>query len=57
MNLSDMNQLYDKLEMLKSKVSTITSITDAEKEILLIMTELIDNTFRIVDDVRETMEI
>jgi len=52
-----MEQLYDKLEMLKAKVMNITSITDSEKEILLIMTELLDKTFRIVDDIGESLEI
>jgi len=57
MDLSEMNQLYDKLEMLKAKVMNITSVTDAEKEILLIMAEMLDKTFRIVDDISESLEI
>jgi len=57
MDLSEMEQLYDKLEMLKAKVMNITSVTDAEKEILLIMTEMLDKTFRIVDDISESLEI
>ncbi|MDG6218694.1 MAG: hypothetical protein QCI00_04555 [Candidatus Thermoplasmatota archaeon] len=57
MNLTENEQMYKTLELLKQKVSFISSITDEEKEILRLMTDLFEKSIGIIDDIQETMEI
>ena len=57
MNLTENEQMYKTLELLKQKVSFISSITDEEKEILPLMTDLFEKSIGIIDDIQETMEI
>lgn len=57
MNLTENEQMYKTLELLKHKESFISSITDEEKEILRLLTALFEKSIGIIDDIQETMEI
>lgn len=57
MNPTEIEKIYDKLTLLKTKIWNIHSVNNEEKEILMRMTEMLDNTFRMVDDIRETLEL
>jgi len=56
MKLEENNEIFDKLEKCKELVKTLDYENCKQRELLENLIDIIDSTWKTVDDFRETME-
>jgi len=56
MNLKEINEIYDKLDKCKELIEKLDSEHCEQREILQNLVDVVDATWKTVDDIRGTMD-